>query len=127
LVGYPLQDQLRTIVSATDRSPQQVAAFLQSEVPVNAIVETWEPELGFLSDHRFHYPPLGWLDRAVRARWLQPDAATLSGYDPGAEIDPAYLVVGPFGKYTGIYASSITRPTSRRMTSIGEYDVYRLR
>jgi hypothetical protein len=123
LLAYPLQDELRTVAAASDRSPQTVAAYLTAQVPQAAVIETWEPELGFLTDHRYHYPPLGWLDRAVRARWLGSGAA-LTGYDPDAEARPAYLVVGPFARYTGIYAPLIASTSPRLIVTIGEYDVY---
>jgi 4-amino-4-deoxy-L-arabinose transferase-like glycosyltransferase len=125
VVAAPLQNEARTILTATNRDPQAVAAYLNANVPETAVIETWEPELGFLTDHAYHYPPSGWLDRAVRAKWLQSDAL-IAGYDPTSELTPAYLVVGPFGKYTGVYAPALDRLPASRVASIGEYDIYRV-
>jgi hypothetical protein len=125
LLLFPLQTQLRGLLTADDRSPQRVAAYLNDHVSRTAIIETWEPELGFLTDHTYHYPPLGWLERAVRSKWLQPDSA-LTGYDPIAEARPSYLVIGQFGKYTGIYAALVARQPGRIVASIGEYDLWEL-
>jgi hypothetical protein len=124
-VGFPLLTQLRTLVTAHDHSPQLAAAYLDQNVPTSDVVEAWEPELGLLTDHRYHYPPLGWLDRAVRAQWL--GSAPGPAYDPIAEASPSYLVVGPFAKYTGIYAPTLARLSARPIASFGEYDIYRLR
>jgi 4-amino-4-deoxy-L-arabinose transferase-like glycosyltransferase len=125
LLLFPLQTQLRSLLTADDRSPQRVAAYLDDHVSRTAIIETWEPELGFLTDHTYHYPPLGWLERAVRSKWLRPDSA-LTGYDPIAEARPSYLVIGQFGKYTGIYATVIARQPGRIVASIGEYDIWEI-
>jgi hypothetical protein len=103
-----------------------MAAYLQGNVPSGEIVETWEPELGFLTDHAYHYPPSGWLDRVVRARWLTPTEPPAT-YDPLADGRAGYLVVGRFGKYTGIYGPVIAGGRAERVVTIGEYDLYRLR
>jgi hypothetical protein len=125
-IGYPLQNQVRAIVRPADRSPQLTAAYLDANVPQSDVVETWEPELGVLTDHRYHYPPTGWLDRAVRNQWLS-SAAPATGYDPLAYAQPSYLVVGRFGKYTGIYAEALARLGTRPVASFGDYDIYRVR
>ena len=70
IVGSPLIESGRAILGASDRSPQLVAEYLNASLPETTVIETWEPELGFLTDHSYHYPPSGWLDRAVRAKWL---------------------------------------------------------
>ena len=125
-VAYPLQEQARAVVTASDRSPQLVAAYLDANVSPSEVIETWEPELGFLTDHRYHYPPSGWLDRSVRATWLGADHL-VDGYDPIAEARPSHVVVGRFGKYTGIYSQVLANAHLRLLTSIGEYDVYEVR
>src|SRR5262249_50305966 len=70
LVASPLIGQLRTAMTETDTSAQQIASYLNTTVPMTDVIEGWEPELGFLTDHAYHYPSSGWLDRAVRAQWL---------------------------------------------------------
>jgi hypothetical protein len=125
LPGTALVEQLRTVAATPDSSPQRMAAYLNATVPLTDIVEGWEPELGFLTDHPYHYPSSGWLDRAVRARWLGGAPGSLE-YDPLAEAKASYLVVGKFGKYAGVYESFLKRERPELVTSIGEYDLYRL-
>jgi hypothetical protein len=124
-VVSPMQALVSQVAGPGDQSPQEMAAYLDAHVPASAVVESWEPELGFLSDRRIHYPPSGWLDRAVRAKWL---GATnlMQGYDPIAEAHPAYLVVGPFGRYSGIYAPLLARLHEQPIISIGDYDLYKI-
>jgi len=114
----------RTVITTRDSSAFDLADYLDHEVPEGTIIETWEPELGFLTDHAYHYPPSGWLDRAVRDKWLTDGG--LPEYAPDMAIQPAYLVVGPFGKWTGIYAPFLKRAHPRLVASIGEYDLYRV-
>jgi hypothetical protein len=127
-LGNWLEARVVTVVATPNTAPEDMAAYLNTHVPTSTIIETWEPELGFLSDHDYHYPPPAWLDRAVRARWLH-GGATVTGYDPLAEASPSYILVGPFGKYTGIYDGTLTRlrPTETLVASFGEYDLYRVR
>jgi hypothetical protein len=125
LVTAPLANTTRTILSATDISPQQVAAYLDGTIPANVVVETWEPELGFLSDHSLHYPPSGWLDRAVRAQWLTSSTGSLA-YNPLEHARPEYLVVGPFGKYTATYQGLLDSAAVGPIASFGTYDIYHL-
>ncbi|MBX6771942.1 MAG: glycosyltransferase family 39 protein [Chloroflexi bacterium] len=124
-IGYGLGEQVQAIVRAADMSPQETAAYLDRTVPAGAIIETWEPELGFLSNRDFHYPPPSWLDRAVRAKWLAETNLVL-GYDPIALAHPTYLVIGPFGQYTGLYDRLIATEHPHRIASFGQYDIYRL-
>jgi hypothetical protein len=126
LIGSPLMGQAQKVLATADRSPRAVAAYLETNVPRTAVIETWEPELGFLTDHAYHYPPTGWLDRAVRAQWLG-STMLRTDYDPVREANPEYLVVGRFGKYTAIYQPFIASLGSRPIATFGEYDVYRVR
>ena len=81
-----LGGQFHRTLTASD-APQQMAAYLNRTLPTSAIIETWEPELGLLTDHRYHYPPPSLLDQAVRHQWL--GGPPLTSYDPlagGARI-----------------------------------------
>jgi hypothetical protein len=126
LLASPLIGQAQKVFAAADRSPQLVAAYLDANVPRSAVIETWEPELGFLSEHAYHYPPTGWLDRAVRAQWLGAPITQMT-YDPIRESNAEYLVIGRFGKYTGIYQPLVASLGGGTVTSIGGYDIYRIR
>jgi 4-amino-4-deoxy-L-arabinose transferase-like glycosyltransferase len=124
--GSSLVGRAEAIATANGRGPQQMAAYLDANVPRSDVIETWEPELGFLSDDTFHYPPDGWLDRAVRAKWLGADNLR-GGYDPIGIANPKYLIVGPFAKYTGIYNPVLARLEPRLVVSEGDYDLYQVR
>lgn len=106
-----------------DDSAHRFAAYLDQHVPQETIVETWEPELGVLTDHRYHYPPIELLDTAVRHQWLSgPPLA----YD-GLQDAPAYVVVGSFGRYTGIYDTVILEQEYIEEHTVGSYVLFRRR
>jgi hypothetical protein len=100
-VAVPLALTARVVLSPDD-SAQRFAAYMDANVPRDAIVETWEPELGLLTDHNYHYPPQPMLDTAVRHEWLGGPAPV---YDWQSQRPP-YLVVGSFGGYTGVYTKA---------------------
>jgi hypothetical protein len=108
-------------VLSPDDSAQRIAAYLDSSVHVDTIVETWEPELGLLTDHRYHYPPIELLDVAVRHTWLGGPPLIYNGL----EAQPAYVVVGPFGSYVAIYPAETLASDYQAERTEGPYTVYR--
>jgi 4-amino-4-deoxy-L-arabinose transferase-like glycosyltransferase len=115
--------QLHTDIARVDDAPQRMAAYLNQSLPPSTIIETWEPELGFLTDHRYHYPPPSFLDIAVRHQWL--GGAALTGYDPRA-YGATYLIIGPFARYTGLYDDASLAGRAERVAVVGDYTLYRL-
>lgn len=123
VVGASFAGQLRATLATPDDAPQQMARYLESNVPTTTVIETWEPELGFLTDHRYHFPDPAYLDRAVRHEWL--GAPAITGYDVGAS-GASYLVIGPFARYTGIYDESAIAARYRQIAVVGDYTLYQL-
>lgn len=111
-------------VAHPDTTAHDMAAFLNAHVPRNVVIETWEPEMGALTDHTFHYPPIALLDTLVRHTWLG---------GPAIEYDwdttpPAYVLVGPFGDASNIYytAEDILNTSYTKISENGPYSLYRL-
>jgi hypothetical protein len=119
-VAVPLSLSVRGILRPDD-SAQRMAAYLDANVPHDTIVETWEPELGLLTDHLYHYPPIALLDTAVRHQWLGGPPIV---YD-GLQDEPAYVVVGGFGGYTGIYAPELLARDYVEQQHIGAYVLFK--
>jgi 4-amino-4-deoxy-L-arabinose transferase-like glycosyltransferase len=118
----PLSLTIRNIFSPDD-SAQRMAAYLISSIPTTTIIETWEPELGVLTDHRYHYPPIELLDEAVRNTWLDGPPLAYNGL----EANPEYVVVGPFGGYVAIYPTDVLAAAYEREHSEGPYTLFRRR
>lgn len=120
VIAVPLGLSTRAIMQPDD-SAQRFAAYLDASVPRAAVVETWEPELGFLTDHRYHYPPIALLDTAVRHQWLGGPALVYNGLRDA----PAYVVVGSFGAYTQIYAPALLERDYITQRQIGVYTLFK--
>lgn len=121
IIGRPLAYYSRAIFFQPDDGPQQMAAYLNTHVSQTALIETWSPELGFLTDHRYHYPPPAILDRVVRAAWLgepyPPETYDFRAYQPD------YLVLD-HTEMRLIYPSEFVEPGYRLVVSLGGYDLY---
>jgi 4-amino-4-deoxy-L-arabinose transferase-like glycosyltransferase len=114
---------IRPILRPPANSPIAMAALMNETVPPSAVVETWEPELGFLTNHTYHYPPSGLLNIAVRHIWSGgPAPRTL--YDPFETEPPRYVVLGAFAKWVDVYSTQRLEHDYRRIASIGGYDLY---
>lgn len=114
---------LRDVVFPSQDDAGRMAHILNETVPVDAVVETWEPEMGFLTDHRYHYPPSGSLNRAVAHIWLNgPSPATpyLAELEAAA---PPYVLEGEFARWVDMYPADWL---SAHYTLISEAGVYRL-
>ncbi|MCU0491333.1 MAG: glycosyltransferase family 39 protein [Chloroflexaceae bacterium] len=116
VIAFPLALTTRVVLTP-DYSPQWMAAYLNQHVPTATIVETWEPELGLLTDHRYHYPPTELLDTAVRQTWL---GGKPLAYD-GLAARPEYVVVGPFGAWVNIYNQETLQRDYQIIYRVGPY------
>lgn len=113
------------VVRADQRDPQAFAREVERVVPPDAVIDSWEPELGFLVDRSIQYPPLGSLDRVVRAQWLSAGAAQATSLDLGQSLRGDYLIIGPFARWVGVYNSAATSTRYRLVARVGNYELYR--
>lgn len=124
-VLHPLQQTAKALILADDRTPQEVALSLEERVPADMLVETWEWELGFFTDFKFHFPPTSVLNaKTLAGSFGVPFPA--DGYD-FREHEPAFLVSGPFSKSTGLYPDELLKEKCTLVESVGGYDLYDLR
>jgi hypothetical protein len=114
--------------NTTDRSPQEFATYLDTHLCREALVESWEWEIDFLTAHNnYHHPPLEVLvsaDRFYNFGTSYPPPATV--YDFRA-YHPEYVINGPFAKLTGIYPEDLLEENATLVVSIGEYDLWRMK
>lgn len=114
---------LRDIATAQDNSPSQFAAYLDSAIAPDQRIETWEWEVAFLAgEHDFHFPPTRRLNNLILEKQTGVTLAS-EPYDVQA-AKPAYLVIGPFAKWTQFYGADVLAQFER-VQSIGAYDLYR--
>ncbi len=108
-------------IKGTDASALEVADFLNTQTPDGARIESYDSEIFFALNRRYHYPP-DQIDVAViRRSMLQPDLPI--EYDPLVS-DPDYLVRGPLPGGWYIYSSAIAAGHFRKLRDFGDYEIY---
>jgi hypothetical protein len=105
----------------TSTAAVQVADFLNTQTPPDALIETYESELHFLLNRRYHYPP-DQLHVELNRRSLLHQAMTID-YDPLA-ANPDYLVVGQFARENQLYQPAIDSGAFRTLRAFAGYVVY---
>jgi hypothetical protein len=102
-------------------SLREMTAYLDERIDPNMLIETYESELLFLTDHRVHFPPDQVHVDLVRRKTIDPNH--LVDYDPlGA--DPDYLIVGRFDREWGLYDQVLASGEFRLQRSFSQYDLY---
>ena len=120
---FPETQQMlyRSYVVNADTSAFQVADLLNTQAAPNALIETYDSELFFILNRRYHYPPDQVHVELNRRTFLGQDVSI--DYDPLA-ADPDYLVVGPHSKLWHLYDSVLATGAFRLLHAYSRYDVY---
>jgi hypothetical protein len=114
---------LRKVIMPEYNAPYAMAAYLNANISKDALIETWEAEMGFLTDHTYHFPPARLLDTAVGYIWR-------NGPSPSEEYDledlegNSYILVGPQGGWAGVYPEEDLRDHYQSLVKIGKYELY---
>lgn len=126
MIAVPLAQTSRKILSPSFDAPEAMAAYMNEHVPTTALVETWEPEMGFLTDHNYHFPPPLLLNNAVGYIWLGGDPPAAK-YTFVQTEQPNYVLVGQFSRWVELYPTDVLATQYELVTSIGAYDLYILK
>lgn len=106
-----------------DYRAQQMADYIGTELPRDAVIESWSWELDALGPHReYHHPHSRYLFVAIRQMSHEQRPFDLD-YDV-LQADPDYLVRGPFDDWTRIYKSELVERDFAEMAEIGTYRLY---
>ncbi len=109
------------VIRQGDGSAFEMARYLQERIPESARIETWEPEMMVLTDHRYHQPPQALLDAAARFIWLGgPPPSTFYRWD---SAQPDYVLVGAFGRWVQLYRE-LEEQCVRPVAAFGPYRLY---
>jgi 4-amino-4-deoxy-L-arabinose transferase-like glycosyltransferase len=104
-----------------DRSLEEVADFLNTTTPTDALIETFDMELFVLLNRRYHYPPDEIQLQLNRRTFMGQNVAV--DYDP-MSADPNYLVVGPRSRIMRLYDPALKTGAFRLVLDKGRYQVY---
>ena len=104
-----------------DRSCREVAEFLNTNTPLDALIETYDMELSFLLQRRYHYPP-DEVQLQLNRRTFMAQNVVIN-YDP-MTADPDYIVVGPHSRMWRLYDPVLQAGTFRLVLERSRYKVY---
>jgi 4-amino-4-deoxy-L-arabinose transferase-like glycosyltransferase len=141
--GYQIQQNIRTYVldtagDATNsphsppqlQNPAKVAAFLNAAVNRDEVIETWERELGILTDHKYHFPDQSMLAHTHAAVYLQDSEDYRLGEEYFSQIKPAYVIIGWFERTFPIYNMEYLSKRGELIETIGygdySYSIYKM-
>jgi 4-amino-4-deoxy-L-arabinose transferase-like glycosyltransferase len=108
---------LESYLSRADSSVIEVAHFINTSTSSSALIESFDMEVFFLINRRYHHPP-DQTQLLLNRRFQDPDIPV--DYDPIA-ADPDYLVVGPQSKLWHLYDSAVR---ANQFTPIRAYSLY---
>ncbi len=125
IFGSGILTNAASVVRARDYSPQDFSRLVNDTVPADAVVESFEWEIDFLSDRRFHHPPSRLMNNGNAVAFLDASTDTLQWYR--VPSSSTYLVDGPYSKVSRIYEATLAEKSFVRVASVGEYDLYERR
>jgi hypothetical protein len=105
-----------------DRALEKVVHFVQAQTSPDALIETYESEIHFLIDRRYHYPPDQVHVDAMRRTLPSVDYFPIE-YNPLAR-DPNYLIVGPMAKRWNLYHPVLQTGAFRLLHDYSRYQIY---
>jgi hypothetical protein len=124
IIMIPMAKTVLDIALPGPAYAQQMSAYLNENVSLDAVIETWDPEMGFLTDHNYHYPPNALLAVAVDQVYYYGEPVQ-AHYDFVQIEQPEYLLVGEFSKWTQIYPLEELMGEYELVQTLGDYDLYR--
>ncbi len=126
MIMIPLAQNGRDILRPQADTPTAMAAYINQNVPKDALIETWEPEMSFLTNNNYHFPPQVLLNTAVKYIFGggQPPA---NSYHFVQTDKPEYILVGQFSTYVHLYPDDILASQYTLEKQIGAYALYRLK
>ncbi len=125
MIALPLAQTANSIIFPPFNAPAAMAQYLNQNVPKTAIIETWEPEMGFLTDHNYHFPPPDLLNTADSFIWMGKSSPQQS-YHYLETNNPPYVLVGAFSSWVQLYPQAVLDSKYHKVTSIGGYVLYAL-
>jgi len=123
IIMIPMAKNVIEIAMPGPNYAKQMSDYLNENVPQDAIIETWDPEMGFLTDHNYHFPQNALLALAVDQVYYGGEPVQ-NHYDFVQTENPEYLLLGEFSKWTQIYPADYVQENYKLVQSFGDYDLY---
>lgn len=111
------------VVRLGDDSAYRVGAYLDDVADVGAVVETWDRELGVISRHDYHFPPISVDAQFNSYNNSQTDVPARDVYDFRDYVDPDFVVIGPRSRDGDLYSAE-RMGAYMLVEQFGAYEVY---
>jgi hypothetical protein len=113
--------------------PEEMSKYLSNSIPQNAVIDTWERELGILTNQRFHYPDASFLASAHKIVYRDNTGSqtiAILGKDYFNSVHPDYVVVGWYARFNHLYDTEYLAQNAKLIKTIGDgvwsYDLYKM-
>jgi hypothetical protein len=130
MLAYALQRAVSTGLSETHDELTQLGSFLERAVPADRVIETWDREVGMVTNHAYHYPDQVLLGPANAAAYRGGPRTYALGAAYFSRHAPSYVIVGWYARFSRIYDEAYLSSHGARLATIGEgdfrYDVIKL-
>jgi 4-amino-4-deoxy-L-arabinose transferase-like glycosyltransferase len=107
--------------SSANNAVFKTVDYINNSTPSDTLVETYDSELFFLLERRYHYPPDQTHVDLNRRLFLEQNIVV--NYDPLA-ADPDYIIVGPQSKMWGLYESLLITDKFQLVFTAPKYEIY---
>ena len=124
IILIPLAKNTLDIATARQSTSEAMANYLEANVPQDAIIETWDTEMGFLTDHRYHFPPNNLLALAVQQVYYGGELVQ-NHYDYVQTSKPEYILIGEFSGWVNMYPVEQLSDMYQLVTAIDNYYLYK--
>ena len=124
MIALPLAQNLKNIALTRENAAADMANYLNENIPAETVIETWEPEIGFLADQQFHYPPSGTLNLSVQQKFMNGPLVA-EQYNFQEHVDAEYVLVGNFATWIELYTPTELKPTYQQEAQFGPYILYK--
>lgn len=121
MILIPLQIWFVDIARSLDTSAFDFANYLDENVSSDAIIESSETEIVFLSDRKFHQPTVDVAVATIQnVQFAEP-------YPPGfydlRPVNPDYIILGPYAKWTQLYTQYLNNHDYDLVNTVGGYEL----
>jgi hypothetical protein len=123
-------DEILNVSPPQFYAPQQAADYLNQSIDKGKVIETWERELGILTDHNYHYPDQVMLAQVHLRLYRGGNNVYGLGDEYFLKVRPDYLVIGWYSRSNNIYDMNAVDKFGEKIATFGSgewrYDIYKL-
>jgi 4-amino-4-deoxy-L-arabinose transferase-like glycosyltransferase len=120
----PMYLQTVEVATSGTNAPYLVQQYLDTVLPLNTVIATYESTLGVLTNHAYIFAPYSTVvDLTVKKRVDVTVDPSL--YNFLFTQDAEFLIIGPFAESLGYYVPERLQPEYDLVFAAGDYEVYR--